>query len=171
MTIRILTLNNPDQDMVYIDAVISLVERTQLADAAPYLYSHKRGFFERNLSGETINFLALDGNKVIGYSALRKMDPWPEYLELGGHKPEECCLMLFNLVDPDYRGLGIGKQLSMARVASARKARFRHLFATVHPDNEYSVRALSGLGFTVIAQQPMFSNLQMRYLMHLNLPD
>lgn len=171
MDIRILTLSNPSQDIDYINAIVSLVERAQATNAVPYLYSHKRDFFERNLRGETINLLALEDDKVIAYAALRKMDPWPDYLEPSEYPPKECGLLLFNLVDPVYRGQGIGKRLSAARVVSAKNAGFSHLFATVHPDNEPSIRVLYGLNFTVIAQKPMFTNQQMRNLMYLSLLD
>jgi ribosomal protein S18 acetylase RimI-like enzyme len=169
MNISIITLNNPSADVSYTDAIMSLLNRAQDAKAVPYLYPNNRDFFERNLMGDTINILALDKEKVIGYAALRKMTPWPDYLEPTELNPEECALMLLNLVDPEYRGLGIGKNLLKARIESAKQAGFFHLYATVHPDNTASVHVLTGLGFEIIAQKPMFSNQLMRNLMYLNL--
>lgn len=169
MAIRILTLNNLNQDITYINKVMSLVERTQTANAAPYLYPHNRDFFERNLNGETINILALDADNVVGYAALRPMNPWPNYLERYEYPPEECALMLFVLVDPSYRKKRIGKRLSEARLASAKKAGFRHLFVTVHPDNKPSIHVLEGLGFSLIEQKPMFTNKLIRNLMYVDL--
>lgn len=169
MPIRMLVLDNPQHDMTYIDALMSLVERAQADNRSPYMYPNDRDFFERNLAGATINILALDGETLVGYAALRKMVPWPEYLDSPEHPPATCALMLLNLVDPAYRGRGIGKQLSDARIASAQAAGIRHLYVTVHPDNEPSNRVLNRLGFRLIAQKPMFSNQLMRNLMQLDL--
>lgn len=169
MNIQIVTLNTPASDITYLEPLMSLVDRVAVANAAPLAYAHGRDFFARNLSGATINQLAFDGDNIVGYAALRTMHPWPDYLDPCEYPTQECALMLFNLVDPQYRGQGIGKQLSKARIASAKNAGFRHLFVTVHPDNAPSIRILDGLGFTFIAQKPMFSNQLMRNLMSLNL--
>jgi len=169
MPLRVLQLNNPAQDTIYTDAVVALLERATVAQSTPYVYPHDRGFFEKNLAGETINILAFDQDKVVAYAALRSMKNWPDYLEPCHYPPERCALMLYNLVDPEYRGQGIGKQLSAARLKAAVNAGFEHLFTTVHPDNEPSIRVLTKLGFQVIAQKPMFSNQLMRKLMYLHL--
>jgi ribosomal protein S18 acetylase RimI-like enzyme len=169
MDTNILTLNHPEKDIIYVDEIMSLVERTKKANAAPYLYSNERDFFERNLAGETINVLAFDGPNIIGYSALRRMSSWPNYIEPCEHNPEQCALMLINLVDPSYRGKGIGKQLSAARIASAIKSGIYYLYVTVHPDNTPSISILKSFGFVLIAQKHMFSNNLMRNLMYLNL--
>jgi len=171
MNIRLLTLDNPKEDIAYLDSVISLHEKSTATNSTPYLYPQNRDFFENNLKGATINLLALNGDHVVGYCALRKMTPWPEYLSLEQYIPEECALMLFNLVDPDFRGLGIGKQLSLQRIVVAKKAGFRHLFVTVHPENVPSVSILEKLGFTLIAQKRMFTTKLMRKLMYLYIGD
>ena len=78
-------------------------------------------------------------------------------------------MLLFNLVDPHYRGQGIGKQLGKIRVDWAKSLGFRYLFSTVHPDNTASMRLLTGLGMNKIAQKPMFSTRLLRNLMFVDL--
>lgn len=163
-------LNNPQQDVKYLDDLMTLVERINTASAAPYLYAHERDFFEKNLCGATYNVLAFEGQQLIGYAALRGMQPWPDYLnEYNYYQPEQCALMLYNLVDPNCRGKGVGKQLAQARIELAKQLGLKHLLVTVHPDNHATVHILEQSGFELIAQKPMFSQQLLRNLMHLAL--
>jgi len=163
MTIRFLTLSNPTSDIQYLDALFALAERAQ--QASPHLYPNGRDFYERNLQGATVNVLAFDGERLIGYAALRTMEPWPAYLDAPQYPPAQCALMLLNLVAPDYRGQGVGHRLALARIKAARARGFRHLFATVHPDNHASMKVLERQDFRLIAQRPMFTEQLLRNLM------
>ncbi|WP_461534967.1 GNAT family N-acetyltransferase [Spongorhabdus nitratireducens] len=171
MSIHILTLDNPREDIAYIDELMSLVERARADNASPYMYPNGRDFYAGNLAGATINILAIKEDSLVAYAALRKMSPWPEYLGLPNVDPQSCALMLLNLVDPEYRGRGIGQQLASARITAARAHGFKHLFATVHPDNIASNQVLERQGFHRVAQQPMFSERLLRNLMRLDLTD
>ncbi|MGY0216533.1 N-acetyltransferase family protein [Endozoicomonadaceae bacterium StTr2] len=171
MPIKILPLSNPGEDKKYIDALMALVKRAQANNASPYMYPNGRDFYADNLAGATINVLATDENRLVAYAALRRMSPWPAYLDRPDVQPEHCALMLLNLVDPEYRGRGIGQQLASARITAARAHGFKHLFATVHPDNIASNQVLERQGFHRVAQQPMFSERLLRNLMRLDLTD
>ena len=169
MPVNIKTLDNSQQDIRYIDALMSMIERSEAGSLSPYMYPNQREFYERNLLGATVNVLAFVDDTLVGYAALRAMTPWPDYLDPPEHPPETCALMLLNVVDPAYRGKGIGKQLADARIQAARARGFHHLFVTVHPDNTPSMRVLEQQGFQLIAQKPMFSNQLLRNLMQLDL--
>ncbi len=169
MAIRIITLEAPKSDIGYCDAIFSLFERAQAAKSTPYLYPQTREFFTANLQGGATNIIALDDSKVIAYTALRKMNPWPDYLPPSDYPIHTCALMLFSLVDPNYRHQGLGKRLSQARIDYASHAGLRHLFATVHPDNSPSLRALTSLGFQVISQQRIFSDRLLRNILYLDI--
>ena len=94
MTFHLTVLSNPTSDIQYLDALFALAERAQRAQrASPHLYPNGRDFYEHNLQG----VLAFDGERLIGYAALRKMEPWPGYLDAPQHPPEQCALMLLNL--------------------------------------------------------------------------
>ncbi|MEJ2419614.1 MAG: GNAT family N-acetyltransferase, partial [Exilibacterium sp.] len=121
------------------------------------------------LLGAATNIIALDDSKVVAYTALRKMDPWPDYLPPSDYPIHTCALMLYSLVDPNYRRQGLGKRLSQARIHYASHTGLHHLFATVHPDNNPSLRALTSLGFQVISQQRIFSDRLLRNILYLDI--
>ena len=167
--ITIHLLNQPNADIEYLDALLTLVKRAEHDNASPYMYPNGAAFYTGNLQGNTLNVAALDGDRMVGYAALRPMNPWPEYLDPTDLPPEHCALMLLNVVDPIYRGLGIGKRLAKARIEMAREAGFHHLFVTVHPENLSSIAVLEHFGFRLVTQKPMFSNQLLRNLMQLDL--
>lgn len=167
--ITICPLNQPTTDIRYLDSLLTLVERAQQDNASPFMYPNGSEFYTGNLQGNTLNVAALDGERMVGYASLRPMNPWPEYLDPTNLPPEHCALMLLNLVDPAYRGLGIGKRLAKARIEMAKEAGFHHLFVTVHPENLSSIAVLEHFGFRLVTQKPMFSNQLLRNLMQLDL--
>lgn len=169
MTVEIKLLSQPDTDVQYTDALIALDQSLRIENAAPYLYPKDRQFYQSSLAGGCYNVLALEDEKVIGYAALRKMSPWPEYLNPVAYPKELCALMLHNMVAPSCRGRGLSKQLNEGRLALARQHGFRYLFSTVHPDNVANVRSLQSFGFQMIEQRPMFSEQLLRNLMFLDL--
>ena len=113
--------------------------------------------------------LAFCGEEIVGYTALRKMTPWPSYLNPIDYPTDCCALMLMTMVAPKWRGQGLSKQLNRERLALAQQHGFRYLFATVHPDNTPSISSLKSWGFRVIEQRPMFEEQLLRNLMFLDL--
>ncbi|MGB1091459.1 MAG: GNAT family N-acetyltransferase, partial [Oceanobacter sp.] len=165
MTIQIQILADPASDLLYLNELLQLVDRASQNQASPYLYPNGPEFYEGNLAGATQNVLAWDVSskkgdtdeiRLVGYAALRSMSPWPAYMDAAEFPPEQCALMLLNLVDPDYRGMGIGKQLAEARIQLASEMGYRHLYVTVHPDNQGSVKVLEKQGFQLLDCKPMF---------------
>ncbi|MGB0732553.1 MAG: GNAT family N-acetyltransferase [Pontibacterium sp.] len=150
-----------------LQSLVSLMSRA--SGHSPYLYANDQAFFRRNLSGEANNVFVYDDKKMIGYAALRSMNPWPTYLDAQPYPPKQCAMMLINVVDPDYRGKGVGNLLMKARINVAKSEGMEHLFSTVHPDNAPSLRLLEKHGFNKIAQKEMFQEQLLRNLMYLNI--
>ncbi len=169
MSVSILPLNNPQLDVEYTDALVQLDNRVREANAAPYLYPQNETFYRDNLAGNTHNILAMNQEYVVGYAALRCMNPWPDYLAKMDVPPVLCGMMLIALVDPNWQNLGIGKRLNLARLDVAKQLGFRYLFCTVHPNNAPNINNLLKLGFKVIAQKPIFSEQLLRNIMFLDL--
>ena len=154
------------------DYEAELVELALLAQAdnqSPYLYQQNRSFFRNNLAGATENVFAFDADEMVGYAALRSMDPWPAYMPQTEHEPHLCAMMLYSLVAPKYRGRAIGFSLAQKRVTLAKELGFMHLYATVHPNNLASARTLKRLGFEVLSQKVMFTEQLLRDILYLRI--
>lgn len=168
-TATIVVLNHPESDVQYIDDLMALNDKAYQTHSAPYALPQERTFYYNNLAGATFNVLAMADQQAVGYTALRRMTTWPEYLDPTTLPTEQCGLMLYSLVDPHWRGKGIGQALNQARLDIAKAQELRYLFATVHPDNTPSMKNLSCFGFEVIAQKMMFSQPVLRNLLFLDL--
>lgn len=168
-----------DNTLSQLASVLStLAQRTFEAGNAPWVYPQDHAFFASNLTGNALNILAYKGNDVVGYAALRSMQEWPVYLDspntlaeiVGAFPvPNQSAMLLYNLVDNNHRGAGIGKQLAQARIKLATQKGIKHLFSTVHPNNTPSQRILEQLGFRCILQKPMFTQQLPRKLFYLPL--
>ncbi|MCY7296446.1 GNAT family N-acetyltransferase [Alteromonas sp. a30] len=169
MDIRIKTLSNGISEQGYLAQLELLLEKSHANNASPHVYKQDRTFFKSNLEGGAYNIVALSGERVVGYTALRKMQPWPEYLERTEHAPESCALMLYSLVDPEARGCGIGALLAQKRIELAQCMGLQHLYATVHPSNHANMKILTRLGFNEIAVKPLFKEQLLRSLMYLKI--
>ncbi|MCE2027685.1 GNAT family N-acetyltransferase [Sessilibacter corallicola] len=162
-------LISPASDVSFLNDIVALHEKSQQENSTPYLYSQDVSFFERNLTGECLNSIALVDNTVIGYAALRRMDPWPSYLTPVNLPINKCGLMLINLVDPKWRGKGVGRKLCESRLSIAEQHGINHLFSTVHPENTASMQSLIKLGFTVLEEREMFEQKLRRCVLYLDL--
>ena len=63
------------------------------------------------------------------------------------------------VVDPDYRGNHLQSRMLAEAEAELSRRSFRHLFATVHPDNIYSLRNVTGNGYRIIKTCEMYGGL------------
>jgi ribosomal protein S18 acetylase RimI-like enzyme len=97
------------------------------------------------------------------------MDPWPSYLTPTDFPNNQCALLLINLVDPDFRGKGIGSLLCDSRIQMAKQRNYRHLFTTVHPHNTASIKILTKFGFSILEERELFEQRLPRYVMHADL--
>lgn len=169
MTITYKFLSNGAADLEYLDSLLLLAERAQAGGASPWLYPAANDFYQNNLKGHTFNVAAFDGNLMVGYGALRHLVNWPDYLGEPLFLPEQCGLMLVNLVDPAYRGRGVGRELARLRLEFAKSLGCQHLYVTVHPANEASVRVLEGLGFETLDEREIFTEKLLRRIMYMSL--
>jgi len=63
-------------------------------------------------------------------------------------------------VHPDYRGLGLQKQLMQAAEKYVAEIGERILLTTVHPDNGYSLRNILQQGYTLEKQLPKYGSVR-----------
>ena len=71
-------------------------------------------------------------------------------------------------VHPDYRGMGLQKQLMQAAETYAAEIGGRILLTTVHPDNCYSLNNILQQGYTVEKQLPKYGSI--RYILRKDIP-
>ncbi len=167
--IKISELTNPSRDQRYLNGIIDLHRRCQRTHSTPYLYNQDEHFYKRNLNGDCLNVIAQSGDNIVGYAAVRKMNPWPSYLTPTTAPIDSSALLLINLVDPDWRGKRIGSMLTERRLNMAREFGYQHVFSTVHPDNAACVHNLQKQRFKIIEHRNMFNQQLPRYVMYLDL--
>ena len=143
-----------------------LVRAAEDAKAIPYLYAPDEAFFDTSLTNEHVKVFALCDGQLAGFSLLRLMHQWPSYFDFLQEPSELCAMMLMNLVHPDFRGLGIGRELSLKRLEAAKEIGVKHLYGTVHPHNEASVKLLTQLGMKTIAEREIFTEKVLRKVMY-----
>ncbi|WP_028468908.1 GNAT family N-acetyltransferase [Neptunomonas japonica] len=165
MTINYQVIDQHQLAFEYLDTLQALMEKVINQNAAPYLYPPEAGFFERILGGGFVKVIALDAGRLVGFSVLRLLDAWPSYLKEQSLPAEQSAMIFFTVVDPDYRGQGINKNMSQLRIESAQQAGIKYLISTVHPDNHPSMRSLKAIGMRQIAQRPMFQEQLLRNVM------
>lgn len=143
-----------------------LVRAAEDAKAIPYLYAPNEAFFDTSLTDDHVKIFAFCDGQLVGFSFLRMMYQWPSYFDFIEQPSELCAMMLMNLVHPDFRGLGIGRELSSKRLEAAKDSGVKHLYGTVHPHNEASVKLLTQLGMKTIAEREIFTEKVLRKVMY-----
>lgn len=157
----------PKQNAIeYKSQLWDLVNAAQSARAIPYLYAPNEAFFDASLTDEHVKIFAFCDGQLVGFSFLRLMHQWPSYFDFLQEPSELCAMLLMNLVHPDYRGLGIGRVLSLKRLEAAKDDGVEHLYATVHPHNESSVKLLTQLGMKTLAEREIFTEKVLRKVMY-----
>lgn len=156
------------QDCVleYKPQLIELLKIAQAAQSIPYLYAPDDAFFDASLGDGHVKAFAFCDGQMVGFSFLRIMHQWPAYLDFIHQPSELSAMVLMNLVHPDYRGLGIGRQLFDNRVEVARLMGVKHLYVTVHPDNMVNTKLLAQVGMKVIAEREVFTEKLLRQVMY-----
>jgi len=81
-----------------------------------------------------------------------------------GFPPEECVTFDTIFVHPDYRGLGLQRKLFDHQAELAEKLGAKRIFATVAPQNEYSLNNMLACGFEVLDRKLLYGNRD-RYIM------
>lgn len=80
------------------------------------------------------------------------------------YPPEECVTFDTIFVHPDYRGLGLQRRLFAWQAELAVKLGAKRIFATVAPQNEYSLNNMLACGFEILDRKLLYGNRD-RYIM------
>ncbi|MHC3439305.1 N-acetyltransferase family protein [Natrialbaceae archaeon A-gly3] len=111
----------------------------------PVLTEQIRGWLE-TLFEIGVNFIARDGNRVVGHAA---------YAPADSDEPE-----FVVYVDPDYHGRGIGTELTRHAIAYAAETGHDALTLDVDAANERAIHVYHKMGFETVRRNG--SNLEMR---------
>lgn len=106
-----------------------------------------------------------DGDRVVAFCIL--IANRESQYNLGqkfGFPPEECVSFDIVFVHPDYRGLGLQRFLLGLRKSYGRKMGAKRGFATVAPENAFSLNNILNSGFAIYDRVKMYGGLD-RYLM------
>lgn len=168
MSIRFMVIERDQTALQYLDDVVALLAKATQSNATPYLSPCDREFFIITLGLNHTKVLAIDDDSdgaIIGFSVLEFLVCCPDYLDRLDYSFERSAMVLFSLVDFDYRGQGINKRMAELRVEQAQQANIEYLFATVHPDNTASMKTLQGIGMEVIDQRHVFTEHLLRNIL------
>lgn len=112
----------------YLDDLARL--RIQVFRDWPYLYEGNAAFERQYLTAYTraasvLLVLALDAERVVGASSAMRMSDEDASIrapvEAAGLDPQSICYFGESVLDPAYRGLGLGKRFFETRLAHARQ--------------------------------------------------
>lgn len=99
------------------------------------------GYFKNHLEEIDCAWIALDGDKVVGWAAV------------------EDCMLRCIAVHPDYRGQGIGKRLTEERLKYLGDCEQVVSYAWVRPNGEcMSCKNLENFGFELAKELPEYYN-------------
>jgi len=130
MEIKYVGLPNPLINMGHI------YQATQLVDDA-----FAAGYFKNHLNEIQCAWVALDGDKVVGWAAVSD------------------CMLRCIVVHPDYRGQGIGKRLTEERLKYLGDCEQVISYAWVRPDGRcMSCKNLENFGFELAKELPEYYN-------------
>jgi N-acetylglutamate synthase-like GNAT family acetyltransferase len=125
MNIKYVALPNPAINMNHI------YQATRLVDD-----SFATGYFKNHLNEIECAWMALHEDKVVGWAAIA-IDP-----------DNEVCILRCIVVDPEYRGKGIGKRLTEERLKYLDNCSVVISYAWVRPDGKcMSCKNLENFGF------------------------
>ena len=120
---------------IYNDAVLTT---TATYDYEPRTLEHRATWFEDHAKQNYAVFVAEDGGRIVGWSALN-----PYHARMGYRFTSENSVY----VATDQRGKGIGKLLLEPLISAARKRGLRAIIAAIDADNEVSIRLHARFGF------------------------
>ncbi len=112
-------------------------ERKYLAMTEAPPLAQVRGFIADNIAGKVPQVVALDAGRVVGWCDI--LPKWQQALRHSGS-------LGMGLL-PEYRGLGLGKQLLKACLSRARAAGLTRVELEVRVENQSAFRLYEQLGF------------------------
>jgi len=85
-----------------------------------------------------------------------------------GYPPRECVTFDTVFVDPEYLGLGLQRKLFSIQEEMAAQLGAKRIFATVAPENAYSLNNMLACGFEIIDRKLLYGNRD-RYVVMKNI--
>lgn len=120
---------------IYNDCVL---HTTATYDYEPRTLDHRATWFEDHLKQDYAVFVAEEGGRIVGWSALN-----PYHARIGYQFTSENSVY----VAAAERGKGIGKLLLAPLIDAARKRGLRAIIAAIDAENEASIRLHAQFGF------------------------
>lgn len=121
------------------------------------------------LAGKGFIILARPENssRLAGFFFVKYVGDNPDSLarfsDLTAEKLPFCAHMDSAAVYPDFRGYHLQAQMTAEAEKQLRNTPYRYLFATIHPDNLFSLNNMRSMGYEVINQVKIYGNLD-RYV-------
>lgn len=127
---------------IYNDAVLNT---TSVFEYRAHTLDMRREWFRAKQDAQLPVFVAVDGDRVLGFSTYGPFRAWPAY---------KYSVELSVYVDKDARRQGIGTALVRAVVDEARARELHVVMAGITADNAISLRLHERLGFREVAHIP-----------------
>jgi putative acetyltransferase len=112
-------------------------EKRYLAQVQAPAFERVEGFVRESVSNDAVQFVALDGQRVIGWA-----DIFPAWAEAVKH-----CGTLGMGVHADHRGRGLGERLLRACLGKAPLKGITRVTLEARADNQPAIRLYERLGF------------------------
>jgi L-amino acid N-acyltransferase len=139
-TIRLATLEDiPTITEIYNDVIRNT---TSVYHYDSFTVENRRAWFEDKTNHNLPIFVAVDADKVLGFSTYGSWRAAPAYL----HTVENTIH-----VHPSYRGQGVGKLLMPPIIEAARKQDMHTMIAGIDASNEGSIKFHANFGFEKVA--------------------
>ena len=132
----------PDILVIYNQAI---EHTTAVFDYRPHTLDMRREWLRTKQAASIPVFVAVDGERVIGFATYGPFRAWPAY---------KYSIELSVYVDVNQRRRGLGTELVRAVVADARARDLHVVMAGITADNDVSLRLHQRLGFVEVAHIP-----------------
>ena len=104
-----------------------------------------------------------DSNEVAGMFAIKFPGMTPDnlgrYQSFSEEQLQLCAHMESTIVHPQYRGYHLQAQMAQEAEELLEKLPYKYLFATIHPDNQYSMNNMILCGYRPVAQEKLYGGL------------
>lgn len=139
-TVRTATLEHvPAITEIYNDAILNT---TAVYSFERVTVENRQAWFEDKAKQNFPVFVAVQKDKVVGFSSYGPFRTWPAYL----HAVENSIY-----VHPDYRGQGVGKLLLPPLFETAKQQKMHTMIAGIDASNEVSIKLHQSYGFEKVA--------------------
>lgn len=128
----------PEILAIYNDAVL---RTTATYDYEPRTLAHRQGWFDDHERTGLPIFVAVAGNRIVGWSALNRYHD-----RMGYRFTSENSIY----IDEKHRGQGIGKLLLQPLIDSAKELKLHAIIAVIDAENQASLRLHERFGFETV---------------------